>query len=140
MAQNVEVGTILMSGWPDLLGCEGEIYSGNWSIVKVLDAFVLDRKVRVAGWNLFFIASEVKSMFIGAPASKKIGRALERILHKVSPQRFNGLQVTGIVSKRFLGVPYTVVSAHSRHVQQKCNLDGVNARRSLLRDAAWAQG
>ncbi len=140
MAQDVKVGTILMSGWPQLFGCKGESYSGNWSIVEVLDAFVLDSKVRVAGWNLFFIASEVKSMFIGAPGAEKIRRALDCILGKVSKRHFNGLQVTGVVAKRFLGVPYTVVSAHSRHVQQGFNLCDVEARRSQQRDAAWAVG
>ena len=140
MAEKVEVGTILMSRWPQLFGLEGESYSGNWSVVKVLDGFALDRKIRVAGWNLFFVAAEVKSMFIGAPGAKKIRRALNSILDKVSPQHFNGLQVTAIVAKHFLGVPYTVVSAHSRHVQQNCYLDGAEARRSLLRDAAWARG
>lgn len=140
MPQNVEVGTILMSGWPQLFGCEGESYSGNWSVVKVLDAFVLDRKIRDAGWNFFFIASEVKSTFIGVPGTEKIKNALKSILEKVSERHFNGLQVTGIVAKRFLGLPYTVVSAHSRHVQQDCNLEGVEARRSLRRDAAWAAG
>ncbi|MFZ3265502.1 MAG: hypothetical protein WA172_15965 [Terriglobales bacterium] len=128
MPQEIEVGTILMSGWPQLFGLEGESYSGNWSVVKVLDAFALDRKIRVAGWNLFFVASEVKSMFIGAPGTVKIRRALNCILDKVSKQHFNGLQVTGIVAKHFWGVPYTVVSAHSRHVQQSCNLDGIEAR------------
>jgi hypothetical protein len=92
-------------------------------VAKVLDSFYSDRKIRAAGWNFFFIAAEVKVMFFGALGAKKIQNAL-RILEKVRPQHFNDLEVTGIVAKRFLGVPYTVVSAHSRHVQQSCLLDG----------------
>jgi len=38
--------------------------------------------------------------------------------------------VTGIVARRFLGLPYAIISAHSRHVQQSCYLDGVETRRS----------
>jgi len=34
----------------------------------------------------------------------------------VSWQRFNGLEVTGLVAKRFLSLPYGIVSAHSRHL------------------------
>jgi hypothetical protein len=89
---------------------------------------------------LFFIASEVKSIFIRSPGTRKLRHALNRILDKVSEHHFNSLQVTGIVAKRFLCVPYTVVSAHSRHVQQDCNLGGVEAPRLQQRDAAWAQG
>lgn len=136
MAEAVAVGTILMSGWPQLLGLESESYSGKWSVVKILDAFAVDRKIRVAGWNLFFIASEAKSIFIGGPGEAKVRRALSRILDKVGARRFNGLEVTGIVTKHFLGVPYTTVSAHSRHVQQGCYLDDFEARQSLRPDEA----
>jgi len=89
----------------------------------VLDGFALDRKIRASGWNFFFMAAEVRAMFFGALGAKKIQNALKRILGKVKQQHFNSLEVTGIVAKRFLGVPYTVVSAHSRHVQQSCYLD-----------------
>jgi hypothetical protein len=136
----VQVGTVLMSEWPQLLGLESEPYSGQWSVVKALDGFALDRKIRAAGWNFFFIAAEVKVMFFGALGAKKMQHALHRILGKVSEQHFNGLEVTGIVAKRFLGLPYAIVSAHSRHVQQSCYLDGAEARRSSERDAAGARG
>jgi hypothetical protein len=41
-----------------LLGLESEPYSGNWSLVKVLGGFALDRKIHAAGWNFFFMAGE----------------------------------------------------------------------------------
>ena len=135
MPQEVQVGTILMSQWPQPLGLESAPYSGNWGVVKTLDGFALERKIRGAGWNFFFIASEVKVMFFGALGAKKIQHALTRILGKVSQQHFNGLEVTGIIAKRFLGLPYAVISAHSRHLQQGCYLDDAEARRSSQRDA-----
>ncbi len=145
MPQEVQVGTILMSQWPPFLGLRSEAlesapYSGQWSVVKALDGFALDRKIRAAGWNFFFIASEVKVMFLGSLGAKKVQHALHRILGKVSQQHFNGLEVTGIVAKRFLGLPYTVVSAHSRHVQQSCYLDRAEVRQSAGQDAAGPRG
>jgi hypothetical protein len=109
-------------------------------VVKALDGFALDRRIRAAGWNFFFIASEMKVICFGALGAKKIQHALNRILGKVSQQHFNSLEVTGIVAKRFLGLPYAIVSAHSRHVQQSCYLDRAEVRRSSQRDAAWARG
>jgi hypothetical protein len=109
-------------------------------LVKVLDGFALDRKVRAAGWNLFFMAAEVKTMFFGALGAKKIENALKRILEKVKQQHFNGLEVTEIVAKRFLGVPYTIVSAHSRHIQQSCYLDDDKMRGDSRHNAEWAKG
>jgi hypothetical protein len=131
MPQDVQVGTILMSQWPALFDLESEPYSGQFSVVKGLDGFALDRKIRAAGWNFFFIASQVKTMFLGAPRAENIKNALDRILGKVSEQHYNGLEVTGIVSKHFLGVPYVTISAHPRHLQQNCYLDSSEARRSL---------
>ena len=133
MPSTIQVGTILMKKWPmmtELLGLESEPCSGNWSQVKALDGFDLDRKIQAAGWNFFFMAAEVKVMFFGAIGARKVQNALQRILGKVREQDFNCLEVTGIVAKRFLGVPYTTVSAHSRHIQQSCQLDDVERRQA----------
>jgi hypothetical protein len=79
-------------------------------------------------------------MFFGGFEAKKVRKALTRILGKVKGEHFNGLEVTGIAEKWFLGVPYTVVSAHSRHAQPSCYLDSADARRTFQRDAEWARG
>jgi hypothetical protein len=129
MAQEVQVGTILISEWPQQFGLESEPYTGHWSMIKAPDGFALDHKIRAAGWNFFFIASEVKVMFFGTLAANRIQHAVNRILSKVTQHHFNSLEVTGIVAKRFLGLPYAVVSAHSRHLQQSCYLDGTEVRR-----------
>lgn len=142
MPATVQVGTILMKVSPlmtRLLQLESAPCSGNWSLVKALDSFALDRKIHAAGWNFFFMAAEVKVMFFGALGANKIQNALKRILGKVSGQDFNCLEVTGIVAKRFLGVPYAIVSAHSRHVQQSCCLDSAESRRTSQRDALELQ-
>jgi hypothetical protein len=114
-----------------LPGLESEPCSGNWKLLNALDGVSLDRKIHAAGWNFFFMATEVKVMFFGALGAKKILNALHRILGKVKEQDFNCLEVTGIVAKRFLGVSYAIVSAHSRHVQPTCRLDSAEARRSV---------
>jgi hypothetical protein len=62
---------------------ESDPYFENWSVVEALDGFSLDRKIHGAGWNFFFLASEVKVMFFGAIGATKIREALIRILRKV---------------------------------------------------------
>jgi hypothetical protein len=145
MQRTLQVGTILMKmkewvGVPVFSGLATELYFGEWSVVTVPDAFALDRTIHAAGWNFFFMATEVKTMFFGFPGEEKIHSALKRILAKVKLQNFNGLEVTEIVARRFLGVPYVTVSAHSRHMQQSCNLDSAKSRRTAENDAAWARG
>jgi hypothetical protein len=143
MPETVQVGTILMKEWPGMpkmLGFETEPCFGEWSLVKVLDGFALDRKIHAAGWNFFFMAAEIKAMFLGALAPEKLQGALKRMLANVESQHFNGLEVTEIVARRFLGVPYVTVSAHSRHVQQSSTLDNSETWRTSQNDAAWARG
>lgn len=123
-----------------LLGLESESCTGEWSLLKALDGHALDRKIHAAGWNFFFMAAEVKVTFIGWIGAVKIQNALKRILRKVKEQQFNALEVTQIVARRFLGVPYVTVSAHSRHMQQSCYLDGVVARQTFQQNAERARG
>jgi hypothetical protein len=82
MPPAVQVAAILIEESPltQLLGLESEPYSGNWSLVKALDGFALDRKIRASGWNFFFMAAEETAMFFGAPRAEKIQDALKRIL------------------------------------------------------------
>ncbi|SRR6266700_2070614 len=142
MTSTLKVGTILIEERPlitKFLGLESEPCSGNWSVIHGFDGFALDRKIHAAGWNFFFMAAEVKVTIFGALGTTKIQNALERILTKVRSQNFNCLELTGIVAKRFLGVPYTTVSAHSRHIQPSCYLEGTEARRASQRDAEVAK-
>jgi hypothetical protein len=143
MPPTIQVGTILMREWPgmtQLLGLESEPCSGDWSLLKVLDGFSLDRKIHAVGWNFFFMAAEVKVMFFGSVGPVKIQTALKRILEKVKQQQFNALEVTQIVARHFLGVPYVTVSAHSRHLQQSSYLDSTETRQKSQHNAEWARG
>ena len=144
MAPTVQAGTILIGEesprMAEVLALESEPYFRNWSVVRTPVGFALDNKIHAAGWHFFFMAAEVKVMFFGVIRAAKVQNALKRILEKVSWQNFNCLEVTGIVTKRFWGMPYTTVSAHSRHIQQRCQLDDVEKRRAGQRDAEWARG
>ena len=143
MTSTVEVGTILIADRPQitqLLALEIEPFAGGWGVVREINGAVLDRQIHAAGWNFFFMAAEIKATFLGSPGSATIRNAVRRILGKARPQGFNCLEVTGIVARRFLGMRYTSVSAHSRHIQQNCYLDEASIRRVAQRDAEWANG
>jgi len=143
MPSTVQVGTILMKEWPgmpQLVELETENRLGEWSMVRVPDASTLGNKAHAAGWHFFFMAAEVKTMFFGSPRAPRVQSALKRILAKVKQQHFNGLEVTAIVPRQFLGLPYVTVSAHSRHLQQAPNLDSAEIRQTSYADAEWANG
>jgi hypothetical protein len=143
MTPQVQVGTILIEDRPLMtrtLDIESEPYGGNWSRVRSLDGFELDHKIHAAGWSFFFMAGELKARFLGAVSEKNVRRALMRILARMRGQNFNCLEVTGISAEHFVGVPYTIVSAHWRHIQQGCRLEDVQQRGTQQKAAEWARG
>ena len=143
MTPTVEVGTILIGDRPgitQLLALEIEPYVGGWGVLRGINGAALDRKIHAAGWNFFFMAAEIKVTFFGSLGTAKIRSAMRRILGKAQPQGFNCVEVTGIVERRFLGMSYGAVSAHSRHIQQSCSLDEASIRRTAQQDAEWANG
>ena len=138
MPPRIQVGTILIEDLPlviRILHLERESYSAKWGVLKVLD-----QKIRGVGWNYSFMAEEVKATVFGSLAAKSIQKALKRIFLKVQKQDFNCLEVTEMVENRFLGVPYTTICTHSRHIQQGCLLDSPQVRRMTQHDAEWPRG
>ena len=126
MAASVQVGTTFIQNRPLILrtlGLESEPYEGTWDVLQSLPSGGFDQQIRGDGWNYFFMAAEVRTSVFGRLMAKSIRRALKQIFVKVRNADFNGLEVTEISEKRFLGVPYITVCAHSRHIQQGSMMD-----------------
>jgi hypothetical protein len=62
------------------------------------------------------------------------------VFSKVRHENFNCLEVTGIVGRSLLGIPYVVVFAHSRHIQRGVRLDHPHQRQAAQSAAEWAKG
>lgn len=113
-------GTILVRDnvpWPVGLAIESEAFLPGWKALKNFDGYELGRKIEEANWNFFYLAGEIKVTVLGSNCSKTLRRAVKRVLAKQEKQ-FNALEIIKIVSKRFLGVPFMNITAHSRHIQQ----------------------
>ena len=132
----LKAGTILIREnalLPEDLHVESAPGDLGWRVVRNLDAYALDRKIRACGWTFFYLAEEITGMALGADGHKTAQAALQRILKKLKPQEFNSLQVTAVTPKRFLGIPYTTVIAHSRQIQETLFL----IRASGLPEGDW---
>lgn len=121
MPETIKTGTVLIKDGallPDALQFESEPCATGWKLVKDLDGYELGRKIHDAGWTFFCLAGEIKTTIFGFDVQKTVRRAVKRILANLRPEKFNSLEITQVVSKYFLGVPYTQVYAHPRHVQK----------------------
>ena len=121
MADKIKVGAILIEDGallPESLWLESEQCLNGWRRVKNLDGYGLDRRVREAGWTFFSLAGEIKASVFGFDLDKTMHRAITQLLANLKSDKLNCLEITQVVWKRFLGLPYVSVSAHSRHIQK----------------------
>ena len=107
---------------PTTLSIESEAFLPGWRVVKNLDRQALTREVEGANWNFFYLAGEMRATVFGREGLGALRRAVKCVLAKQEGQKFNSLEITKIVSKRFLGIPFMSVTAHSRHIQQGVGL------------------
>jgi len=109
----VEKGTHLPAG----LLLQGESYSSGWALVK--DGRPgFEKALQNAGWTFFFMAGEIKTTVFGFDKQKALRTALKRLISDVQCQHCNSIEITTVVSKSFVGMPYVNVSAHLRHLQK----------------------
>ena len=91
-------------------------------MVRNLDGFSLERKIREAGWNFLYMAGEIKASVFGFDREKTLRRAVNRVLARLKPEGFNSLEITQVGAGHFLGLCHMTVSAHARHVQESAFL------------------
>jgi len=96
---------------------KSEKFLPGWRVVKNLDSDALARTIEDADWHSFYLAGEIKATVFGLNRPGTIRRAVRSVLARQRPQKFNCLEVTGVISKRFLGIPFVSIIAHSRHIQ-----------------------
>ena|SRR5580692_324523 len=124
----VKENTLLPAG----LVLQSEAFLPGWRSVTNLDGRQLGRKIEHANWNFFYLANPIKTTVFGREGPSALRRAVKRILAKQQNPSFNSLEITKIISKRILGVPYLSISAHFRHIQEGMYL--VTAKDFRLRD------
>jgi hypothetical protein len=138
------VATILIregTPLPANLSIKIEAFLPGWRLIKDLDGYGLDRKVREAGWPPLCLAGETRVTVSGIDEEKMVRRAIMEILARLESEKFNSLEITrvsSVASKRFLEVRYVTVSAQSRLIQQGFGL--VPAKDFVLRMPAAPNG
>jgi hypothetical protein len=125
MTKRIQAGSILIASGTPLPQSgiiESEPYLQGWELVKNPDGKGLNQIIATAGWNFFYIASELKTRVFGSDEEKTSRQAIGKIIAKMTSKNFNCLEITGMTRKQFMGLPYLSVSAHSRHIQKSAVL------------------
>jgi hypothetical protein len=116
----IREGTLL----PDALTLESEPYSPGWRSVTGLDGYAVDRKTHEARWTFFYLAGERSVTVFGHEGQETVRRGIKRILAGLKSDKSNSLEITRVVFRHFLGVPFATVSFHIRNMQRGMFLFG----------------
>jgi hypothetical protein len=120
MTDTIRAGSILVEGGthlPKSLLLQSESDSNGWAALKdARSAF--EKTIQEAGWTFFFMAGEIKTTVFGFDKQKALRTALKRLIADVKLQHCNSIEITQVIGKSFLKVPYVSVFAHVRHLQK----------------------
>lgn len=121
MKDKIKTGSLLIAEGatlPESMQLETEPYAYGWRLVKNLDLKDFNQTINQAGWNFFYIAGAIETKAFGSDEKKTTRKAIKQVMEKLKSKNFNCLEITTVMTKRSLGIPYVSVSAHSRHIQK----------------------
>lgn len=105
---------------PSAVSMESEAFLPGWRMVKSLDRQALTREVVGANLKFSYSWGEIRTTVFWHKDLRALRRAAKCVLARQEEQnfKFNSLEFTKVVSKRFLGIPVMSVTAHSRCIQR----------------------
>jgi len=131
MLSPLKIGSVLVQNdslIPDSVWIERETFCSGWQAITNLNGNDLDRQIRDGGWNFIFMGGALRGTSWGSWSGTAVRCAAIRVLKKTQATKLNAFEITAIVARRFLGVPYVVVTGHSRHVQKSTVLQNIAER------------
>lgn len=111
---------------PESLAVGVEEYSTGWSFIPGFTGASLDKAIEAAGWTFFFMAGQIHTRGFGLNAESRLASAVSKMTDAVTRERCNCLQITEATDGSFLGLHWTNLAAHARHVQQSRTFQGLS--------------
>jgi hypothetical protein len=130
MTNQVQSGTMLVqqSAILGFRGVQSELYCQNWRSLGAIESLGFDQRVRAAGWNLFFMAEELRAVVPAWGGQSALQRGVKRLLAQTRLQHFNCLELSHVLRKHVLGIPYISIVAHPRHIQRGYQVQSIEQR------------
>jgi hypothetical protein len=121
MAKKIRVGTMLIANGtrtPKLVILGTQSYSAGWSSILDSTSAQLDRELEKVGWTFFYMAGQIRTRRFGFNDQSRTDRAVAHVIDAVKRDSCNCVEITQLSRGSFLGLPYTSVVAHARHIQR----------------------
>lgn len=121
MTDTTRVGTMLIQDgtqMPEIMSVVTEPYSAGWSSIMGSTSVELGKEIENAGWTFFYMAGEIRASGFGFSDQSRTARAVGHLINAVRLENCNCLEITQMRRRSFLGLRYTSLVAHARHVQK----------------------
>lgn len=131
MLSPLRIGTCLLQTdtvIPESVTVQKETFCDGWQEITNLSADDVDREVRKDRWNFMFMGGGIGGSSWGSWSGTAVRSAALRALGKAKAKKFNAFEITAIHARRFVGIPYVVVTGHSRHLQKGTTLQNIAER------------
>jgi hypothetical protein len=129
----IAAGSVLVDGgarMPNSGLLRGAPDSNGWTALNGAHS-AFETEIREAGWTFFFLAGIIKSTVFGFDKQKALRTALKRLIANVKTHNCNGIEISQVIERTFLKVPYVSVSAHARHLQKGLTFSGQAVTNSI---------
>lgn len=124
MTDRIRVGTMLLQDgtrMPPAVVVSTENYLAGWSSIMGSTSAQLGKRIEKAGWTFFYMAGEIGTSAFGFKAQSRAARAIGHLINAVKLENCNCFEITQVRQGSFLGLPYTSLVAHARHIQESCS-------------------
>jgi hypothetical protein len=124
MTDRIHVGTMLIQNgtqMPATVLVSSEDYSGGWSSIMDSTSAQLGKEIEKAGWTFFYMAGEIRTSAFGFNDQSRAARAIAHLIKAVKLESCNCFEITQLRQGSFLGLRYTSLVAHARHIQGSCS-------------------
>jgi hypothetical protein len=121
MTDEIRLGTMLIedgSHMPAILSVSTEHYSAGWSSIMGFTSAQLGKEIEKAGWTFFYMAGEIRTSGFGFSDQSRMDRALAYVIEVVEREHCNCLEITKVRQRSCLGLHWTSLIAHARHIQK----------------------
>jgi hypothetical protein len=111
----IERGTVLPDGGLP----PGAPFSAHWTLLPS-DRTSIEGWLEKAGWTWFYMAGEIHTGAFGFDKEKRVQSAVMRAVRQVGSEHCNCIEITDVGARSFLGMRYSTITAHARHIQKSC--------------------
>ena len=116
----VECGTNL----PSAMSLDNSAFSQTWGVAPEVHGVGLETQLTNAGWTLFYMAGAIHKRGFGFNEEARVRAAVASVIADVHAGKCNCVEITSLVNKSFLGIPYVGITAHARHIQDGLQFRG----------------